>query len=80
MKSHLRKEGLEPGSNEGAEAALERIGREFREYGPDGKFNEMFPRRWFPAAIGILGEGFTEENRLMNSTLKMVRGKIVERH
>jgi len=26
----------------------------------------------------VLGEGFTEQNHLLNSTLKMVRGKIVE--
>ena len=40
----------------------------------------MFPQRWLPAAIGILDEGFTEENHLLNSTLKMVRGKITERY
>ena len=26
----------------------------------------------------MLGEAFTEENKFMNSTLKMVRGKITE--
>lgn len=36
----------------------------------------MFPERWLPAAIGIIGEGFTEENKFLNSTLKMVRAKI----
>jgi len=38
----------------------------------------MFPERWLPAAIGVLGEGFTEENKFLNTTLKMVRGKITE--
>jgi len=32
------------------------------------------------SAIGILPEGFTEDNHLMNSTLKIVRPKIVERY
>jgi long-chain acyl-CoA synthetase len=36
----------------------------------------MFPHRWLPAAIGILPAAFTEENHMMNSTMKMVRGKI----
>jgi long-chain acyl-CoA synthetase len=26
----------------------------------------------------VLGEGFTEQNQFLNSTLKMVRGKITE--
>ena len=33
-----------------------------------------------PATFGILNESFTEENHLLNSTLKMVRGKITEKY
>jgi long-chain acyl-CoA synthetase len=40
----------------------------------------MFPNRWLPTAFLLLEEGFTEENRLLNSTLKMVRGRITERY
>ena len=29
-------------------------------------------------AIAVLGEEFTEQNHFLNSTLKMVRGKIIE--
>jgi len=32
------------------------------------------------SAIGILEEGFTEQNGLLNSTMKMIRGKITERY
>jgi long-chain acyl-CoA synthetase len=28
--------------------------------------------------VAVLGEGFTEQNHMLNSTMKMVRGKIVE--
>ncbi len=38
----------------------------------------MFPERWLPAAVGVLAEGFTEPNGQLNSTMKMVRGKITE--
>ena len=31
-----------------------------------------------PTAIAVLGEGFTEQNRFLNSTLKMVRSRIAE--
>ena len=40
----------------------------------------MFPQRWLPPAVGILEEGFTEENQLLNSSMKMVRGKIIEKY
>jgi long-chain acyl-CoA synthetase len=40
----------------------------------------MFPQRWLPVATAILEEGFSEENGLMNSTMKIVRGKIIDRY
>jgi long-chain acyl-CoA synthetase len=33
-----------------------------------------------PVSIGVLEESWTEENGLMNSTMKIVRGKIMEKH
>ncbi len=38
----------------------------------------MFPARWLPSAVAVLGEGFTEQNQFLNSTLKMVRGRITD--
>jgi long-chain acyl-CoA synthetase len=38
----------------------------------------MFPERWLPSAIGLLGEPFTEQNRMLNSTMKLVRSKVIE--
>ena len=40
----------------------------------------MFPHRWLPVALGVLNESFNEENGMMNSTMKIVRGKITERY
>jgi len=40
----------------------------------------MFPQRWLPVSLGILEEGFTEENGLMNSTMKIVRGKVMDKY
>lgn len=59
-------------------AALQKIEDEINEYKHNGKFQHMFPHRWLPSAIGVLDEGFTEDNHMMNSTMKMVRGKITE--
>ncbi|HOT14732.1 MAG TPA: AMP-binding protein [Bacteroidales bacterium] len=62
------------------EAVLKLIESEVNEYRTGRKFGHMFPQRWLPAAIGVLNEPFTEENHMLNSTLKMVRGKVVERY
>jgi len=62
------------------ELALKLIETEISEYRTGKKYGSMFPQRWLPVAIGILPEGFTEENHLLNSTMKMVRGKITDRY
>jgi long-chain acyl-CoA synthetase len=61
-------------------AVLKLIQSEINEYRTGKKYADMFPQRWIPVAIAILPEGFTEENHLMNSTMKIIRGKITERY
>ncbi|RUA23974.1 MAG: long-chain fatty acid--CoA ligase, partial [Bacteroidetes bacterium] len=56
------------------------IQAEIDAYLLDGPYQNMFPQRWLPAAIAVLDEAFTEENKLVNSTMKVVRGKVVEYH
>jgi long-chain acyl-CoA synthetase len=36
----------------------------------------MFPHRWLPTCFAVLAEPFSEQNQMINSTMKMVRGKI----
>lgn len=43
-----------------------------------GKGENLFPQRWLPAAMGIVPEAFTEENKLINTTMKVVRSKVEE--
>lgn len=74
MKAHHH----EPSSAEGQSAALKHLQREIDEYRSGGQFAGLFPERWLPAAVAVLSEGFTEQNELLNSTLKMVRGKIAK--
>jgi long-chain acyl-CoA synthetase len=67
-------------TKEGHTKVLNQIQIEIDEYLLDGKYQDMFPQRWLPAAVGVLDEAFTEENKLVNSTMKVVRGKVVEYH
>jgi len=74
----LKEKKLDKRTPEGQEAALKLLESEINQFKAGGNYEGMFPGRWLPATFAVLGEGFTEQNRLLNSTLKMVRPKIVE--
>ena len=80
LKSYLEEKNLTADSDDGKRAVAMLLENEVNEYRSNGKYGHMFPQRWLPVAIGILDEGFTEDNGLMNSTMKIVRGKIMDRH
>lgn len=64
----------------GIEAALKEIEAIADQYKQGGIYGDLFPSRWLPSAIAILDEPFTLDNKQTNSTGKMVRAKVVERH
>lgn len=74
VREFLKQRRLKAKSKEGQEEVLKLLEKEIGVIRESGHF----PSRWFPASFAVLGEGFTEQNRLLNSTMKMVRGKIVE--
>jgi long-chain acyl-CoA synthetase len=76
--AYLKHNHLSCHTDEGQTAALRLLEIEINRYREGNKSAGMFPERWLPAAIAVLGEGFTEQNRLMNSTMKIVRGRIAE--
>ena len=76
IKRMLAAMNLKPDSDEGRKAALEKIESELNKYKNGGEFEGMFPERWLPSTFAVLKEPFTEQNQMINSTMKMVRGKI----
>ena len=80
LKRYLKGRGISADSEEGIEACLTLVDNEIREYRSSGKYGDMFPQRWIPANIGILAEGFTVENKLMNPTYKIIRPKVEEHY
>ncbi len=65
-------------AEERATVAAEIIGAEIEQYRTGGIYADEFPDRWLPAALAIVDEAFTEQNGLVNSTMKVVRGKVEE--
>jgi long-chain acyl-CoA synthetase len=80
LAAAVKKRGHDPKTPEGVMAAFDILEDELRAYYKGGRFEDQFPERWLPAAVGILSEGFNEENRFLNSTMKMVRGKIEDHY
>ena len=71
--------GIDIDSREAKELMLKKIQDEVNSYRKGGSRAGMFPERWLPAAIIVADEPFTEQNHMVNSTMKIVRGK-VEKH
>jgi long-chain acyl-CoA synthetase len=57
---------------------LREIKEQMAQFRKGGKLENMFPLRWLPSANIILPEPFTEANKLLNSTMKVVRRKVEE--
>jgi long-chain acyl-CoA synthetase len=62
------------------DAALRLLEAEVNTYRAGGKHAGMFPERWLPSTFAVLEAPFTEQNRFLNSSLKMVRGRIEEHY
>lgn len=80
LKIYLEDRNMSATTEEGKRVVLNLIENEVNEYRINGKYGHMFPHRWLPVALGVLNESFNESNGMMNSTMKIVRGKITERY
>jgi long-chain acyl-CoA synthetase len=80
LAAEVKKRGNDMKTNEGAALAASIIKEEIDKYFPGGPWADMFPHRWLPAAVGIIDEAFSEENKMINSTMKVVRGKVTEHY
>jgi long-chain acyl-CoA synthetase len=65
---------------EGYRKVLRLLKSEIDAYLAGGKHDRLFPERWIPSSFAVVSEPFTEQNRFVNSTLKMVRGRIAKHY
>jgi long-chain acyl-CoA synthetase len=78
LKAYVKELGIDPASAEAKEKMLEKIQEEVNEYRKGGRHEGAFPERWLPAAICVLPEPWTEQNHFLNSSMKVVRGRVEE--
>ncbi len=81
-KENLNRELDERGvkGSERATEAAKIIAGEVAKYRSGGAYADEFPDRWVPAVIALADEAFTEQNGLVNSTMKVVRNKVEKRY
>lgn len=78
LERWARAKSISLADDPGIEAVLKEIESVINKYKPGGEFEDLFPSRWLPAAIAVLDQPFSLDNGMMNSTSKMVRGKVAE--
>ena len=78
LKEYVQKNnpGIDIESVEAKKLMLRKIQEEIDTYRKGGSNEGLFPERWLPAAVAVLPEPFSERNGLVNSTMKVVRGKV----
>jgi long-chain acyl-CoA synthetase len=60
------------------EVLMKEIKNSFYQFKYEKDYVNKFPEKWIPSVFSIVEEPFSEENKMINSTLKMVRFKIIE--
>jgi len=78
INRELDKRNIKPGSEEGNLESVLILQNEINQFKKGGEHENLFPDRWLPATFVVLPESFNQENGLMNTTMKMVRGKICD--
>lgn len=66
--------------DEKAKYILKSLQKEINEFKKGGKLESMFPQRWLPTSIIITEEPFSESNKMLNSTMKIVRRVIEDKY
>lgn len=60
------------------EELIQHIQKELYLFKKQKEFKDKFPKKWIPSNFQIIEEEFSEANKLINSTLKIVRHRITE--
>ncbi len=78
VREYIRKHNLDVSVEKGQRAVIQRLKSEIERYTPGGDMGGEFPARWLPTAAIFTVDAFSEQNKLMNSTMKIVRPAIIK--
>jgi long-chain acyl-CoA synthetase len=77
LKRWAKNNNINLSETQGVEALLKEIESVVDQYKQGGTYGDLFPSRWLPAAIAILDEPFTLDNKMTNSTGKWYARKLL---
>ncbi|MBR6245863.1 MAG: AMP-binding protein [Bacteroidales bacterium] len=80
LREYAKAAGADPATDEGKKLMLSKIQDEINSYKKGGANAGLFPEKWLPSAVVICEEPYTIANKMMNSTNKIVRGKVEEHY
>ncbi len=78
INSWLKQNNLSSDNNESLKQILHLIAEEINVIKQASNQELQFPSRWLPSTMVVLHESFSEQNKLLNSTMKVVRPKVEE--
>lgn len=62
------------------EKLLDVVRKSFLAFVDDYTYKDMFPKQWIPSVFHIVAEPFSEQNGLVNSTMKIIRYKVLGKY
>jgi long-chain acyl-CoA synthetase len=71
---------IDSGELNSASELNQRLKKEMLLFSEQPEFKDKFPIKWIPSNFQVIAEEFSEDNQMINSTLKMVRHKITENY
>jgi len=63
-----------------SEKMLEVLKRSFYNFTRDSAYKNSFPTQWIPSVFNIVEEEFSQQNQMVNSTMKIVRFKVIQNY
>jgi len=74
------KSAIERSEGKNSSELLALIEIDFKAWTTDSSYKSVFPNQWRPACFAIVDSPFSEKDGTINSTMKLVRHKVMELH
>lgn len=79
LREYIEKQNVKSDSPDAYRVMMKKLQEELMAYRVGGRHANLFPERWLPAVVAVLPEPLTEQNGMINSTMKVVRSKVYDR-
>ncbi len=75
LQKHINKKNIQE-----EKEIISEITKSLHKFKENKNYKGKFPEKWIPSTYSIIDEAFSEQNQMINSTMKMVRHRITEHY